>query len=499
MKPPPKIRNLRLRGAVLVAGLILPAVCLAQTPQRKPVLMRTERAYPTGDRTTSIVAIEHLAPTEVRRGERFVYELRLTNLTRADLSELVLVEQIPAALTVQGIQPQPTRLDGNRAVWQIGALQAGASLAFRVSAATTQMEELSYCATVTFAATACASTRVVEPLLALTKQMPADVILCDEIPIRLTVGNRGSGVARGVRITDTLPNGLLTLDGKNAFLVDVGDLGAGQSREFTVPVRAAARGEFCNTAQAAEEGGQTVQATACTRVHKPELAVTKRGPELRYLGRPATFEITVANTGDAPARDAVLVDTIPAGVAFVSADNDGQFAAGRVQWSLGTLEPGASRSVRVVVNPTQRGVVENSAVARAYCAEGAASARMEIRGVPAILLEVVDVEDPIEVGQTITYRITVTNQGSADGTNIRLDCTLPPELDYVSAEGPVAGQAAGKLVTFAPLARLAPKATASYTVQAKGTAIGDLRFKVVMSSDQMSGEPVEETESTHVY
>jgi uncharacterized repeat protein (TIGR01451 family) len=123
---------------------------------------------------------------------------------------------------------------------------------------------------------------------------------------------------------------------------------------------------------------------------------------------------------------------------------------------------------------------------------------MEVKGIPAILLEVIDVEDPIEVGSTITYIITVTNQGSAVGTNIKLACTLPAQQSYASSDGPTQASIDGPSVAFAALPSLAPKAKATFRVVATGTAPGDVRFKVSMTSDQAQ-TPVEETESTNVY
>jgi len=98
----------------------------------------------------------------------------------------------------------------------------------------------------------------------------------------------------------------------------------------------------------------------------------------------------------------------------------------------------------------------------------------------------------------VTYVITVTNQGSAVGTNIVIVCTLPDEQTLVSGTGPTKGTVAGKLVTFAPIKALAPKAKTTYRVIVKGAKAGDVRFKVSLTSDQMTS-PAGETESTHIY
>ncbi len=41
-------------------------------------------------------------------------------------------------------------------------------------------------------------------------------------------------------------------------------------------------------------------------------------------------------------------------------------------------------------------------------------------GIAAVMLEVIDIEDPIPVGDTATYLITATNQGSAPQTNMKV-------------------------------------------------------------------------------
>ena len=53
-------------------------------------------------------------------------------------------------------------------------------------------------------------------------------------------------------------------------------------------------------------------------------------------------------------------------------------------------------------------------------------------------------------------------------------------------------------MTFAPLKSLAPKVKVTYRVVVKAVGTGDVRFKVSLTSDQMTS-PAEETESTNIY
>jgi uncharacterized repeat protein (TIGR01451 family) len=229
----------------------------------------------------------------------------------------------------------------------------------------------------------------------------------------------------------------------------------------------------------------------------PIVEITKSCPSLRYVGRNAVFEITVTNRGDGPADNVVVTDVISGRIEFISADNDGVREGNNIVWRLGTLGAGASRTLKTTFRCNQIGTVRNTATV-AYCVEASDECELEVKGIPAILLECVDDPDPIEINGSLTYTIAVLNQGSAVGTNIVVDCTLPPEEEHVKTAGPTKATVDGKRVTFAPLASLAPKARAIYKVTVKGVAEGDVRFRVELKSDQIK-TPVMETESTHIY
>src|SRR5262249_38298167 len=162
-----------------------------------------------------------------------------------------------------------------------------------------------------------------------------------------------------------------------------------------------------------------------------------------------------------------------------SCDNNGARDGNNIVWRLGSMEAGKSVTLKIVLKCNQITTVKNNATVT-YCSEASASCETEVKGIPAVLLECVDDPDPIEVGSQTTYTITVTNQGTAADTNIAIECTVPPEEDFIKAGGATEGKADGKSVKFAPLGSLAPKARATWTVTVKGTKQADVRFKVEM-------------------
>ena len=74
----------------------------------------------------------------------------------------------------------------------------------------------------------------------------------------------------------------------------------------------------------------------------PTLTIEKIAPAEIQVGRTATFQIKVRNTGKVAAQDVVVVDQIPTGTELVEITPMVEPAAdGSLRWNLGTLAPGA--------------------------------------------------------------------------------------------------------------------------------------------------------------
>ena len=219
----------------------------------------------------------------------------------------------------------------------------------------------------------------------------------------------------------------------------------------------------------------------------------------QYIGRKICYTIKVKNTGDAAAANAVVTASVPSGLTGVQASG-GKMSAGKVVWNLGSLGAGASRTLEFCGAANKAGTLSSKATATGVCCKAVTdTAQTSITGIAAILLEVVDTADPVEVGGNETYRITVTNQGSAPDTNIRIKTMLTDEMQYVRSSGATTGTHSAGTVTFAPLRSLAPKAKTSWTVVVKAADAGTVLLKVTMNSDELGSNTVEETEATNFY
>ena len=456
------------------------------------------RTYPWPE--CGIVQLDKIMPNEVGMSRTFNYTIKITNLTETTLTDIIVTEHLPDNFKYMSSNPAGKEED-RKVIWNIASLGPKARKQFTVSGVATYTAPLKYCTTViTPVIPACAVIEVIQPELKLSKSAPAEVLLCDLIPVRFVVTNAGTGSIQNVKIVDNLPAGLRTTDGKSELVFEAGTLGAGQSRQFTAELRATQTGTFVSSAVASSTSGMRIESAATTTsVGMPILAISKTGPDSLYIGRPAAYEITITNRSDVPAKNTMMEDTIPDGVTGVKATAGAKLSGSKLIWEFGTLEPNASKNVRVNYTPTKAGTLTNSATASAYCAEAVTSTtRTTVTGISALSLEVVDVEDPIKTGNRATYVIRVENQGSATATNIRIACILENNVQYISSAGATASSQEGQTVRFFPLGSLAPKTQAAWRVVVEAVRPGDVRFKAIMNADQLS-RPVEETESTHIY
>ena len=447
------------------------------------------------------ISIEKTAPGTASVGEEFQYTIVVTNPGKAESTNVRVSDELPDGIQFVASSPEASP-SGRMLEWSLGTLAVGENRMIAVKVKATKTGRFENCADVkadhNLSGRSCAPTVVTSPQLRLEKTGPSEVLICEPITYTVTVRNTGDAPAANVTITDKLPDGLTTANDSQTVVLNAGTLGPGESKQATYNVKASKTGIFSNTAVVTGDGGLTAEASHQIIVRQPVLVMTKKAPSESYLGRHVTYEITVTNKGDGVARDTTLVDTLPSGLEFASASDNGQFSNGNVTWSLGNLEPNATKTVTLASVAKQTGTLRNTASVRASCAEASAEATTKVIGFAAVLLEVLDVEDPIEVGKNETYVITVTNQGSAVDSNIRIVCMLPTEEEYVSSSGPTEATSSDRTVTFAPLAELAPKAATVYRVVVKGVQAGDVRFKVELTSDMLTS-PVTETESTHIY
>ncbi len=494
-----KARSLA-KGIVYLFSVVAIAGCsTTQKPPPATAVSESIMYYPNNDASSAQLSIEKIAQNDVLADKEFDYTIKVKNLTDCPLANIMLKEHLSENFQMTGSSPKGTlSADGRFAEWNISKLDGNAVQEILVRGKALQAQEFKNCATVTYEAYLCQKFNVYAPALVLTKTAQSEAFVDEAFPVRLVVKNSGTGVAKNIVITDPLPDGLVTSDGQKVLKFNVGDLGRNESKESAFTVLAKRSGIFTNVATATAEG-LTAKANAITRVIQPQLQIVKTATESQYSGRNIEYTIKVTNVGSGNAVKTLVSDPIPQGASFVQASDGGALSGSQIVWNLGTLAPNASKTVKATVKAVSAGTILNTAYAQAErTAAVKSSAETKVSGVSALLLEVQDTVDPLEVGATGKYVITVSNQGTAKDSNIQIEIELESNMSYVTSSGPTQATVSGNKVVFAPLATLDAKAKASWTVNVRAEKAGDVRGTVRLNSSQLS-RPVMETEATTIY
>ncbi len=450
---------------------------------------------------TPQVTIEKTAPAGMQVGKPATFVVKVRNTGAVAAAGVEVRDQVPKGAQLTSTTPRASRGTRGELIWSLGTLEPGQETTVTMEVMPIEEGEIGSVATVHFSAAATARAVATKPELVLESTAASQVLIGETLKLSITLSNPGSGVATGVVLSERVPAGLRHAAGTD-LEYEVGALQPGESRKLELDLVADRPGAVTNMIVARGEGNLRAEHQLDINVVAPELEVAVDGPQRRFLEREATYEVGISNPGTAAAKDVELVAHLPDGLEFVSANNAGHYdqATRAVHWRLDELPVQETGVVKLVTMPIRAG--EHSLRIRGTAAKGVETESEQpviIEGIAAILFEVRDVVDPIEVNGETVYEISVLNQGSKAATNVRVHMLLPPEMQAIAAEGPARYVMEARQVAFEPLARLAPKADTVYRVRVRGVQPGDLRVRVQVLTDEMSEAPVTKEESTRVY
>ncbi|HRH81549.1 MAG TPA: CARDB domain-containing protein [Thiobacillaceae bacterium] len=450
------------------------------------------------------LALKKSCPASVYTGEAGKFDVTVSNPGKVGADSVLAKVIIPEGMKV--VNTGGGQVMGNVMAWSLGGLEAGASKTVSYTAQAARVGTYGFGSAAAsqegLSADGSCNVNVIAADLNITKTCPAEALVGDKVEYTVNVTNKGSGEATNVVVKDVVPGGMKHDSGQPTVEWKVGNLAPGASASEKFTFTAEQMGSQINTAKVSADRDLSGAAQCLTEVKKPGIDVEKSGPDKRFLGRPATYGITAGNPGNAAASNVVVTDVVPVGMTFKSASEGGSYDAATrtVTWKLGSLAAGATAKMDVTMVGDNAGKPCNVATITADRGlTDSAQACTEVAGIPALLLEVVDSPDPVEVGTSTTYTIRVTNQGTADATNVVIQSMLADGQELTSATGATAATATGNLVRYAPVAVLAPGQVVEYKVDVKAVkAAGDVRFRTMMTADQLT-DAVREEESTRLY
>lgn len=307
---------------------------------------------------------------------------------------------------------------------------------------------------------------------------PQTAVVGDTVTFNLTASNLGPESADGVFVDDQIPPGFtvtnVTVDRGTYDPATgrwtIGTLAPGDAIRAIVTATVEASGTHVNTATIRAPGitdpnedNNSSSATVTSAQPTVDIGVTKavtllsRGTSGRLpLDSVAEFTLTATNnplSTPATTTNVILRDQLPSNLTFVSATGDGTYDPATGRWTVGTLAPGASAVLVIRVIATTQGHTTNT-VGLESLTQSDADPSNNSDSVDLDILRLADLSVSKSVspnvarpGQTVTYSVTVTNNGpNASLDSYAFDPQMPAAniVDFVAPPG----------TTFDPATRL---------------------------------------------
>ena len=452
----------------------------------------------------SEILVEKYVPKTVRPQEKFKFTIVIKNNAAYKISNVTVVEEIPEGFKFISSKPAPTARETSMK-WDLGTLLPNKERKIVVYGKPTKIGTIRYAGEtilnfkVATDSDFASTINVIEPNLVFALDAPAKAIINSRIATSIVFTNNGEAKVIGAKLIHTLPPGLLTYEGKSKIELLIGDLLPREKKEYKLNLKGIKTGPYKTTLTAIAQEGISASATLNIAITKPILTITGKVPKKRFVGKRTPYDIIVKNSGNAIAKNLVINLSLPNGVSLQRASDGGQSRGQNVTWKIASLGPGETKSVNVMT------IVKKIMVARAVAkAKATAAEQVEtvmttnVAGIAGLLTTLIDVNDPVPIGDDVTYLITASNTGSLDATKIKIKCELEDSMKFVKTSGATKGELNGNVLTFEPLPALNPQANAKWRIVVKAVKEGDVRFKVYIESDQLK-RPVELIESTHFY
>ncbi|MBC9932100.1 gliding motility-associated C-terminal domain-containing protein [Chitinophaga qingshengii] len=497
--------------------------------------------------TQSAVRISKTGPATMIRGDQVTYVISVINNGPSDAVNTDITDLIPAVLTNVTWSVTPLR----STVINSGATGSGNSVKVNVNmpAADTSGLTIQVKGTVAQNAPAGSVTNVAHAILnnmggkdvpsntvvsnigsstdlIISKTGPQEVFVGSKAGYVLTISNDGPSNADNATVTDILPAALtqpsvtvVSVSGGaanvqagvngNTMNATLGTFPAGAQVVLQVTATANTTGSIRNTAVVNTPAGVTDidstnnSSTASTFIRaKSPLKITKSvnpasGPY--SIGQVISYTLQVNNTGTAGVNPVVVLDTLPP-ASLVSDPVYSNPPVGNIvynsstrvlQWNVGLVSAGATRSWSYDVTITGTGNTRNIAVV-------AGPPEVSIPDTATVIINTEKFANlkvvkqltstpPFSVNSTLTFTITATNNGPDKATGVVVQDRLPGMLGRPLTLNATAGQATYDIAAATinwQIPELASGASATLTFTVKLMSADDIANTATISGNE---------------
>jgi uncharacterized repeat protein (TIGR01451 family) len=285
---------------------------------------------------------------------------------------------------------------------------------------------------------------------------PGVVIAGTTLTYTLLITNNGPSEAVNVVVSDTLPANFTLVSatpsqgacpGTDPVSCNLGNLASGASSSITIvtTVGGSVRGNINNTASVSSdtpdpEPGNNNDTEQTTVNGEANLILTKTDQSDPIgISDVARYTLTITNSGPSDATNVELIDNLPSNADFQLVTPGGPTCnktGGIVTCNFATIANGDSEEVVIRVLPQDAGILINEAEVSADEVDPnlADNTDDETTTVSPTDLSISKSEsaDPVLLGSSLTYTLTIANLGPNNATNIMVTDTLPSNINLQS-------------------------------------------------------------------
>lgn len=444
------------------------------------------------------LTIEKLAPSKAVLGQDLVYTVVVKNTGGSPANQVTVEDRIPRGSRLIGTAPR-AELSDKRLFWRRPVLAPGEEWRIAIKVVPEEEGPIGSVAKVNFVSEVAAEIVITAPQLKLRVSGPNEIKMGEQAELVFVLSNPGDGEASNVVLRSIIPEGLSHPAG-NDLEYKIEKLAARESREIRLEMTGIKPGRLIHQAVATADGNLTSEAQTSVEVIGEQLLLTRSGPARVYIGRSVVFTNRVANEGQRQVGRIRVTESVPEGLDFVEASDGGHYDASSrsITWTVGPLNPAAEQRVTATLAPKVVGHYD--AIVTATGPTGSVATvkpQTTVEGFPALAVEPSGNQRLVSVGERVTAKVQVKNQGTAEAQRVRIAIDLPSELKLVSVKSPTNYQIVGQRLVFDPVDSLPPRTGATYELVLEALAAGDSRLEMQIAADHLK-RPIKHDEAVQV-
>jgi uncharacterized repeat protein (TIGR01451 family) len=456
-------QTLVIAARVVSPGPQTNTATIADADQFDPVVTNDTVSVVTAPQQADLALSKSASDLTPNVEDTITYTVTVRDNGPDDATNVHVTEPLPSGVSFVSATTSQGTYDPATGVWSVGTVTTAAPQTLLIQATVISPDPQTNTATISHADqfdpmtadnTATATLTPQQADLALAKTVSSTTPnVGDTISYTVTLTNLGPDPATHVQVTELLPAGVSFVSATPSGGTYNSATGLWTLSRVTTasPQTLVVTGTVANPANTINTATITHadqfdpdlsnnQATARETPQQADLALAKTASDRTpNVGDTITYIVTLGNSGPDSATNVEVRDELPTGLTFVSATtSQGAYDHTTGVWTVGTVTTSTPQSLviqAVVVSPhpqTNSAEISHADQFDPGAADNVATVTVTPQQADLALAKTVNNPLPHE-GETITYTVTVGNNGPDAATNAQVTDPLPSGLVFVSA------------------------------------------------------------------